>query len=776
MNAATHIAPGVDLATAERIISEIAVKRGLTFAQAWIKGGESGDGFAGGLSFTNAHQQSAWVYACVAAITEEIANLPFRFSMGERDGENILTDGDAVRLFEQPHPMLNRFEFWEHVAGWLLLRGKNFIVGLDKAGQVVRWRNRLPAASGQPVQLIPLNPDRMQKHCFGVLQYWRYQPSQEEPLGGVGSIAFEPDEVLFLKLPLLGDCYDGLAPLSVALLAARGDYAAAQFMKGLMENNADQGMVVSTDQKLAEEQRTQIDAALRNRKRMAGRADKALILEGGLKVEKPAVSMVDLQFLENRKFSRQEICAIFRVPQEIIGFTEDANRSVSQSMRLSFVQFRILPFASRLEAGLDPAVKVFDPNLWGWFDDEQHPVMLAARRERWAGAVQAFNIGLPIDECSKQFDLGLPDDLPHAGKSYLPFSLQEVGAETALPGDQLQEPAGQQSISREGSKAAKAIEKMFAALETSPPSPLRGEPHQCAGPGADEYAASIAGSVKIKEGRLRKFFFEQRNRVLAKLEQIVKQIEIARAEGSDKQITPAPAELIRALEDLLNVIAESRMLFERIGPLLRNDLEFGVAQIGKELGLDDFKVKPEAAIDFLSRRQNMIKEINQSTFEELRSSLQEGLTAGETFDDLAARVKDIYKTATDSRAESIALTETNIAVNSGRFEGMKQAGVEKKGWKTSNLAGVRAAHLQAERDYAEGIPLAEPFIVGGEALRYPGDPNGSPGNVINCRCFTFAILGDKGISREGAKGILTFEDWTARTAAVPAAETKEAKP
>ena len=36
------------------------------------------------------------------------------------------------------------------------------------------------------------------------------------------------------------------------------------------------------------------------------------------------------------------------------------------------------------------------------------------------------------------------------------------------------------------------------------------------------------------------------------------------------------------------------------------------------------------------------------------------------------------------------------------------------------------------------IPVDDPFIVGGEELMFPGDPNGSPGNVINCRCFTFA--------------------------------------
>jgi hypothetical protein len=32
------------------------------------------------------------------------------------------------------------------------------------------------------------------------------------------------------------------------------------------------------------------------------------------------------------------------------------------------------------------------------------------------------------------------------------------------------------------------------------------------------------------------------------------------------------------------------------------------------------------------------------------------------------------------------------------------------------------------------VPLDKPFNVSGQNLMFPGDPNGSAGNVINCRC------------------------------------------
>jgi uncharacterized protein with gpF-like domain len=156
------------------------------------------------------------------------------------------------------------------------------------------------------------------------------------------------------------------------------------------------------------------------------------------------------------------------------------------------------------------------------------------------------------------------------------------------------------------------------------------------------------------------------------------------------------------------------------------------------------------------------------------TELQDGLAGGESYQQLADRVKDVYRHASDERAETIAVTETNIAVNSGRFAGMKRAGVELKGWGVSTLANIRPAHQAAGQAYQDGIPIDEPFIVGGERLMHPGDPNGSPGNVINCRCFTFAVLPKKSqISnlRSQIHPTLGFESFLGRKNAPGGAES-----
>jgi hypothetical protein len=47
---------------------------------------------------------------------------------------------------------------------------------------------------------------------------------------------------------------------------------------------------------------------------------------------------------------------------------------------------------------------------------------------------------------------------------------------------------------------------------------------------------------------------------------------------------------------------------------------------------------------------------------------------------------------------------------------MEAAGISRKAWLSSNLETSRPEHVQAERDTRAGIPLDEPFQVGGEAL------------------------------------------------------------
>src|SRR5438874_7698576 len=101
--------------------------------QAWIRGEESIAG-SGSPLLGSPFQQSVWVYTAICALAQTISAIPFRISMGDRSGEKLVTKGPVVDLFSRPHPLLNRFRFWEFIVTWYCLRGEAFIIALDQSG------------------------------------------------------------------------------------------------------------------------------------------------------------------------------------------------------------------------------------------------------------------------------------------------------------------------------------------------------------------------------------------------------------------------------------------------------------------------------------------------------------------------------------------------------------------------------------------------------------------------------------------------------------------
>ena len=706
-----------------------------SLAAQWLRGEDSGS--SGGAVLHNAYQQVVWVYACIQALSEQVANIPFKFSIGERGGEQQITGGPLVDLYRQPHKYIGSFQYWELRVMYLMLRGECF---------------RVPIYDGRKLAgILILDPAYFQ-HIVEAneLVGWRYTGfGTQAPLE---TQVFLPEELYHDKLSNPFNFWRGMSPLSVARLSAQTDYAAGSFMKGLMENNADTGVIVTTDQQADPEQREAILAALRERKRKAGTADRPLFLWGGAKIEKPQLSSSDMQFLENRRYSRSEICAVFRVPEEIIVSTDTAKYDVMDGARLNFIENRVAPLCARLESDELQQVKSINPKAIGWFDIDSLPIMQKARQSRFTAARDAFQgMGVPLNECNKIFNLGLPATLPHGNKSYIPYSIIEVGTAEAPQTD-----VAEGDEPKPKDDALKSLDVLFTRLVEgrTPASPkpipahrLTGSPaHVCSQ--SDAYAASIAGSIRLKNSKLRNFFFDQRIRVITNLEK-VKTFNLSRADGVAQ----------KGIEDIFDQDNEDNILLTKINPLLRKDLEFGGAQLWKEIGLDNFIVPPAEAIAYLRKRENEIKNINETTFASLKDALAEGLEKGETFEQLVDRVKGVYNEASDRRAETIALTETNTAVNAGRYEGMKQARVEKKSWLASNLANSRPSHQQAGQDYEAGIPIDDHFIVGGEKMLHPGDPSASPGNVINCKCTTIAMSGEKAFL---PTKFLTFEEFTAK--------------
>lgn len=125
-----------------------------------------------------------------------------------------------------------------------------------------------------------------------------------------------------------------------------------------------------------------------------------------------------------------------------------------------------------------------------------------------------------------------------------------------------------------------------------------------------------------------------------------------------------------------------------------------------------------------------VARITDTTRKQIRIAMLEGLSAGETRNDIAKRIRQVMTTASTSRALAIADTESHNAISSGSFNTALISGLGTKTWNTVGDESVRDIH-----SILNGSTIAMNKFFSNNLL-YPGDAaHGSARDIVRCRCF-----------------------------------------
>ncbi|WP_085983239.1 phage minor head protein [Methylosinus sp. LW4] len=152
-----------------------------------------------------------------------------------------------------------------------------------------------------------------------------------------------------------------------------------------------------------------------------------------------------------------------------------------------------------------------------------------------------------------------------------------------------------------------------------------------------------------------------------------------------------------------------------------------------------FDVAERTVVDWLSHHAaEMVQRVSQSLKRLIRGSLKRGKEANEPPRVLARRMRDeTGGKIGQKRALGIARTETHTATQVGSEAAAQATGLAlDKEWGATEDARTRPAHAEAD---GQTVDKDADFVVGGEHLRFPGDPRGSAGNIINCRCVALWV-------------------------------------
>ena len=586
--------------------------------------------------------------------------------------------------------MMSGKDFLQAVVGFYALYGEMMIIKWESMGQRAGTK-RLPA------ELWTFNPKKFQ-HVEGmnalgqkVLVQWKYE-----------TFNYAPNEVIHMRNFNPYCNFRGLSPLGPIDKIIDIDYQTLLFNKAFFDNDGTPGFMLSTDKSLAKEQVDRIRDWWEKRHKGASKAFRMAVLEGGLKPTTVGATHKDMDFIEQKRFTREEILGIWRAPKALFNITEDLNYATFVGQMKMFWIYTLMPILRKIEDGINNGlVTPYDSRIAMRFDTKNVPAFQEDFKEKVDTATKLFNLGIPLNDINEKLNLGL-QEYPWGDVGYLPFSIQ---------------PVGQESSSQDSSQ-----DPIHDPFQQSDPKP-QDQNHPEGKSKIANHATwknFLSKQVPLEKGfdkKLKNYFMTQKTRLLATLKD-------------------ANAENIQLKVNSFDWEKQNELLKEKSRPFVLAGINDGI-EIAK-IKLGNKSIKSEKGLNdsissVLTIRLEKLVDINATIRKQLSKRIGEGIQQGSSIAQITDQILGVYDMAT-VRAFTIARTETVGAVNNGSVAYYNEAGVNQKEWVTAGDEHVRETHRQLNGDV---IRLNQKFDNG---LEYPGDQTGDAAEVINCRCTISPVV------------------------------------
>ena len=368
-------------------------------------------------------QMNATVYTCETIIATAAAWVPFKLWKVDKNRKYVeIEDHPLLSLFRNPWPnMYSDFaQMIETIFYNLESTGNAWI--LEDAPTSLGLPRALMVFGSQHVK--PLTDDA------GKLVGWELKVSANTkplrvPLAQMHHIKythpFSQDQIL------------GFGPLQAARISLRGERARTAWEATFYKNGARPSFALtykppetrSEDIFLTEKQLEQIRAGIESEWGGESNAGKVAIIHGGMDLKPLAISQKDMDFIETKKWSRQEIASVFRIPVPLLNDFQHAGlgrEGVSVADRMLYSN-NVVPKLKRLSSIFQRVfVERYAKGFYGAFDTDEIPAMRNDIGEKSEVAERFHKMGWPINAINRVLDLGF-EDVPWGDEAWLPNNM-----------------------------------------------------------------------------------------------------------------------------------------------------------------------------------------------------------------------------------------------------------------------------------------------------------------------------------------------------------------
>lgn len=275
--------------------------------------------------------QLTTVFACVRVLCESIGMLPCKLYKQDGKYKHPATNHPLYKLLSvAPNDYMTAQEFWELLILCLCLRGNFYAYKVTLYGEVR--------------ELLPIDPSRVKPK---INDDWSVTYTVHFKNGDVRELS--QDEIWHVRLFTL-DGVNGLNPIAYARQAISLGLSTEEHGARLFENGAVTSGVLSTEQQLTDPAFERLKSQFSGEHIGLANAYKPMIMEMGLEWKPISLNAEDSQFLETRRFQRDEICAIYRVPPHLVANMDKASFNNTETMGLQFLNYGLVPYITRIES------------------------------------------------------------------------------------------------------------------------------------------------------------------------------------------------------------------------------------------------------------------------------------------------------------------------------------------------------------------------------------------------------------------------------------------
>lgn len=288
--------------------------------------------------------QLAAVFRAVNLISGHIAMLPLRINKAgtyERIEKHWL-----YKLFKNPNPWQNGFEWRRLIMGHLLLRGTAYNRIIDNA-------------KGEVEALIPLHPDHVKIELLDGGNDFRYRYTDDS---GQEQILVRGEVWKLMGYSANG--YTGLSVIECARESLSLGLSAQAYGNRFFGNDARpaSGWVEYPGQFANKEARKSFREQMQEAQSDKNRG-KIMVLDRGMSYHEVGLNNQDAQFLETRKFQISEIARWFGLPPHKLGDLDRATFSNIEQQAQEYVTDSLLIWAETIEAGIENTLLFDDEGL-----------------------------------------------------------------------------------------------------------------------------------------------------------------------------------------------------------------------------------------------------------------------------------------------------------------------------------------------------------------------------------------------------------------------------